>query len=69
MGSAGGYWHKRDSIIHFQNHREFCISHFPGQVLVCAFIRVFILLFNGISTLLGYLMPNPSFYKNSADTI
>ena len=25
--------------------------------------------FNGISTFLGYLMPNPSFYKNSSGTI
>ena len=25
-------------------------------------------LFNGISTFLGYLIPKPSFYKNSSDT-
>ena len=27
--------------------------------------RTFSLFFNGISTFMGYLMPNPSFYKNS----
>ena len=34
------------------------------------FLNIFVcLLFNGISTFLGYLMPNPSFYKDSSGTI
>ena len=37
---------------------------------VCVFCdMVYILLFNGISTFLGYLMPNPSFPKNCSSTI
>ena len=35
---------------------------------VCLFVCLFSL-FNGISTFVGYLMPKPSFKKNSSDTI
>ena len=38
-------------------------------VCVCVYIYTYLCLFNGISTFLGYIMPNPSFEKNSRGTI
>ena len=37
-------------------------------ICVCVSAYLFVLLFNGISTFMGYLMPNPSL-KNSSDAI
>ena len=33
------------------------------------FLLVSVSLFNGISTFVGYLLPNPPLYKNSSSTI
>ena len=39
------------------------------RTFVKVFIKVLVSLFNGISTFLGYLIPKPSFKKNSCGII
>ena len=31
------FWTKSGDLFVFQNHREFCVSHFPGRIIVCAY--------------------------------